>query len=132
MLNFKSLLIFSENPKKLAEFYAEVFDMEIEWNDGEWFGFTIGTGSIGIGPHSEVKGKNKNPERIMFNLYTDDVEGEFVRIKALGVKVIAEPYQPMQGMWIATFADIDGNYFQLESPWDMEMEVKKTPDLLVN
>ena len=41
---------------------------------------------------------------------------EFARIKKLGAKVIKEPYE-MEKMWIATFADPDGNYFQLMSPW---------------
>lgn len=31
--------------------------------------------------------------------------------------VVKEPYE-LQGMWIATFADPDGNYFQLMSPWE--------------
>jgi predicted enzyme related to lactoylglutathione lyase len=31
--------------------------------------------------------------------------------------VVKEPYE-LQGMWIATFADPDGNYFQLTSPWE--------------
>lgn len=55
----------------------------------------------------------------MLNFDTDDVKGEFDRIKKLGVAVIAEPYQ-MEGfdMWIATFADPDGNFFQLMTPWE--------------
>jgi predicted enzyme related to lactoylglutathione lyase len=34
--------------------------------------------------------------------------------------VVKEPYE-LQGMWIATFADPDGNYFQLMSPWEEGM-----------
>ena len=41
---------------------------------------------------------------------------EFERIKAAGAEVVKEPYE-IEGMWIATFADPDGNYFQLMSPW---------------
>jgi predicted enzyme related to lactoylglutathione lyase len=54
----------------------------------------------------------------MFNFETNDVQGEFKRMKGLGAKVIAEPYHPAddQDMWIATLADPDGNYFQLISP----------------
>ena len=69
-----------------------------------------------IGPHSEVKGKAKEPQRILINFETRQVKREFIRISALGAKVIAEPYQ-MDSMWVATFADPDGNYFQLMSPW---------------
>jgi predicted enzyme related to lactoylglutathione lyase len=57
-----------------------------------------------------------NPERIIINFETDDVKGEFERIKDLNAEIISDPYE-MGGMWIATFADPDGNYFQLVSPW---------------
>jgi predicted enzyme related to lactoylglutathione lyase len=44
--------------------------------------------------------------------------GEFDRIKGLGATVEHEPYQPGDGdeMWLATFEDPDGNFFQLASP----------------
>jgi predicted enzyme related to lactoylglutathione lyase len=51
----------------------------------------------------------------MFNFETPQVKEEFERIKALGAVVIKEPYA-MGGSWIATLADLDGNYFQLLSP----------------
>ena len=49
----------------------------------------------------------------------EEVQKEFDRIKSLGAIVIKEPYD-MGGMWIATLADPDGNYFQLMSPWKGE------------
>lgn len=121
MLNFNSILIFSEHPKKLVEFYKKVFQEESGWEEGDFVGFKVGSGFITIGPHAEVHGKATNPERIMFNLETEDVEGEFKRIKDLGAAVIAEPYNPGEepDMRIATFADLDGNYFQLMSPIKM-------------
>ncbi len=65
-----------------------------------------------------MKGPTKHPERILFNFETTEVAKEFDRVKATGATVIAEPYQMegMKDMWIATFADPDGNYFQLMSP----------------
>ena len=42
---------------------------------------------------------------------------EYARMVKAGAKVIKEPYE-MGGMWIATLADPDGNYFQLMSPWE--------------
>jgi predicted enzyme related to lactoylglutathione lyase len=47
------------------------------------------------------------------------VIAESARIKQLGAQVVAEPYQPdgaPDGMLLATFADPDGNYFQLGTP----------------
>ncbi len=124
MLDLNSIIIFSEDPKKLASFYKEVFEKDPNWEDGGYFGFSVGKTFFTVGPHDKVSGKNKNPERIMFNLETPDVKGEFERIKDLGAEVIAEPYQmgDESESWIATFADPDGNYFQLMSPWEGEMQ----------
>lgn len=121
MLNFNSLLIFSENPGKLVEFYTKVFGEKPGWTGGDFSGFKVGDGIITIGPHDKVHGKSSNPERMMFNLETDDVKGEFDRIKGVGATVVKDPYQPSEAedMWLATFADPDGNYFQLNTPMEM-------------
>jgi len=120
MLNLNSILVFSEDPKKLADFYQEVFRKDTDWSEGSCFGFMVGHGFITFCPHDKVNGKNKNPERMMFNFETTEVKGEFERVKKLGATVVAEPYSPAEdtkGM-IATFADPDGNYFQLVTPWE--------------
>lgn len=121
MLSFNSLLVFSENPKKLAEFYKKVFNVDPGWTEGEYTGFQVGSAMFMVGPHDKVKGKNKNPERMMFNLETKDVDSEFKRLKGYGVKVVAAPYHPGEdtNMTLATLEDPDGNYFQLASPMDM-------------
>lgn len=118
MLTLSGLLLFSDNPKELADFYNTILQRKPDWSGGDFVGWQLGTGNLTIGPHDKVHGKSKNPERMMFNFEIDDVQGEFERIKSLGAKVIAEPYQPGEepGMWIATFADPDNNFFQLMSP----------------
>ena len=120
MLNFNSVLIFSGDPKKLADFYRDVFRKDPDWSENGYYGFKVGSGFLTFGPHDNVKGKNKNAERIMFNLETKDVKGEYERIKKLGAVVVAEPYVPMEDSngLIATFADPDNNYFQLMTPWE--------------
>jgi len=117
MLNLDSLLVFSENPKSLVEFYKKVTEQKPAWTGGDFTGFKVGSSYLMIGPHDKVKGKSMNPERIMINFSTNDVKAEFERIKRLGAKVVAEPYQPGEEptMWLATFADPDGNYFQIGS-----------------
>lgn len=124
MLNFNSALIFSENPSALVEFYKKVFQADPSWSGGEFHGFTLGSGALVIGPHDKVKGKSAKPERIMLNFETADVKGEFDRIKGLGVTIVQEPYHPGEdshdgSSQVATFADPDGNYFQLMSPMKM-------------
>ncbi len=123
-LNLNSIMLGSEDPKTLADFYSKVLGApNPEWSDeaNGWFGFQAGDGGLAIGPHSEVKGRNEQPGRIMLNFETSDVNGEFERIKALGAEVVAEPYEPGGGgMLLCTFADPDGNYFQLATPWNPE------------
>ncbi|MBI4099791.1 VOC family protein [Candidatus Microgenomates bacterium] len=122
MLNFNSVLVFSENPAELAEFYAKVFQAKPGWTEGEYSGWKVGSSMIMVGPHDKVHGEAADPNRIMLNYETPDVAGEFARIKELGAKVVAEPYHPGESpeMWLATFADPDGNIFQLASPTNFE------------
>ncbi len=121
-LNLNSVMLGSEDSKRLADFYWKVLgNPNPDWSDetNGWFGWQAGDGSLAIGPHSEVKGTNTQPGRIMLNFSTADVRGEFERIKGLGAEVVAEPYDPGGGgMLMCTFADPDGNYFQLTTPWE--------------
>jgi predicted enzyme related to lactoylglutathione lyase len=118
-MNFNGILIGSEDPKRLSDYYRKLFG-EPGWDDGGYTGWQIGSGGISIGPHSEVHGKNTAPGRIIWNIESDDVKGDFDRLKAAGATVIREPYSFDQApdAWIATFADPDDNYFQLITPFD--------------
>lgn len=117
-MKLNSILLFSEFPEKLVEFYKKVFEKDPAWSGGNFHGFDVGGGFLIIGPHDKVKGQNNKPERMMFNLEVNDVDGEFTRINRLEAKVIAKPYHPDEAdeMLLATFSDPDGNYFQLTSP----------------
>ena len=107
----------SKNPKTMSEFYQKVFAKAPDMVDGDWSGWQVGASFFGVGMHSEVGPKNPDPARIMLNFETNSIQEEFARIKSLGAKVIKEPYEMGGGMWVATFEDPDGNYFQLISPW---------------
>lgn len=114
-----SVVLFSENPKELYEFYKEKvglnFSVEAEIGEGEdLYGYEP-KGSTGfyIVHHSEVHGKTKEPMRAMVNFEVDDLEAETKNLKEKGVKVITEPYHMEDYGFIATFEDPDGNYFQL-------------------
>lgn len=119
IVKLQGLLLFSENPAALVAFYGKVFQKNPDWTGGDFSGFALENEWLTIGPHDKVHGTNPQPERIMFNLETDDVEEEFERIKEMGAEVIAEPYEPAEAedMMLATFADPDGNYFQLATPF---------------
>ena len=119
-MNFNNVMIGSEDAPRLAEFYTKLFG-EPGWNDGGYVGWMLGDGGITVAPHSEVHGQNPDPARFIWNIETTDVKGDFEKFKAAGATVIREPYNFEQSpdYWIATFADPDGNYFQLVSPMDM-------------
>ena len=116
-MNFNSILIGSENPDGLVAHYTRLLG-EPAMSDGGYTGWQLGAGWVTVGPHSEVHGKNAHPGRIIWNIETPDVKGEFERLKAAGAIVIAEPYgfEEDPNSWIATLADPDDNYFQLMSP----------------
>jgi predicted enzyme related to lactoylglutathione lyase len=121
-MDVNGILIGSENPKRLSDYYTKLFGKP-GWDEGGYVGWQLGSGSVTVGPHDQVKGKNNAPGRVIWNIETPDVPGQFAKLKAAGATVVKEPYQmgeaPGQKMWIATFSDPDNNYFQLMSPMEM-------------
>jgi predicted enzyme related to lactoylglutathione lyase len=118
-MNFNNILIGSEDPQRLVDYYTRLFGTPA-MSEGGYTGWQIGTGFVSVGPHSEVKGKNTQPGRLLWNIETTDVRGEFDRMKAAGAIVIREPYEfeGAPGSAIATLADPDDNYFQLTTPFE--------------
>jgi predicted enzyme related to lactoylglutathione lyase len=120
-MDFNNILIGSEDPKALAAYYTKLFGEPV-MSDDNYTGWMIGRGFIAVGPHSEVHGRNAAPGRLIWNIATPEVKEDFARLKAAGAIVVAEPYAfEMEGFpttWIATLEDPDGNYFQLQTPFD--------------
>jgi predicted enzyme related to lactoylglutathione lyase len=118
-VNFNSILIGSEDPKRLTDYYTKLLG-EPTWNEGGYTGWLIGSGAVTIGPHDQVHGKNAHPGRIIWNIESTDVQADFDRFKAAGAIVIREPYtfEEEPGSSIATLADPDDNYFQLMTPME--------------
>ncbi len=118
MLSFGSVLIGSSQPKVVAEFYERVIGKSADWKESNFYAWKVGSGFLAIGEHSEIKDKAKEPQRVILNFETKEVKEEFERIRDLGAKVIKELYK-FENVWISTFADPDGNYFQVMSPFEM-------------
>ena len=119
-MNLNNILIGSEEPQRLAAYYTKLFGKP-GWDEGGYTGWQVGTGGITVGPHDQVKGKNAHPGRLIWNMESSDVKGDFERLKAAGATIVREPYTFEQAseVWIATFSDPDDNYFQLVSPMQM-------------
>jgi lactoylglutathione lyase len=114
-----SVVIWTEDVKKLAPFYRDTLGLKTTDMGDEFAVFEIGgKQQLGLGVHSEVKGRSKEPNRVMVNLDVDDCQSEYERLKAKGVQFVREPTaEPMDGTIIATLQDPDGNTLQLfQSP----------------
>ncbi len=116
-MNLNSILIGSEDPKRLTDYYTKLFGPPTA-EDGGYSTWQLGGGWMAIGPHDQVQGKNAHPGRVIWNIETAEVKGDFERLTAAGATVVREPYGPddESGMLIATLSDPDDNYFQLMSP----------------
>ena len=117
-MNFNSILIGSEDPRRLADYYTRLFGAPA-WDQDGYIGWQIGSGFITVGPHDQVTGKNAHPGRIIWNIESADVRADFQRFVNAGAMVVREPYsfdEAGDGGLIATLADPDDNYFQLMSP----------------
>jgi predicted enzyme related to lactoylglutathione lyase len=119
-MEFQGILIGSDDPGRLVAYYTKVLG-EPEYSDETYAAWKIGSGYLSVGPHSDVKGKNTMPGRLLWNIETTDVDGDFARMKAAGAIVVVEPYEfeGAPGSRIATLADPDDNYFQLMTPMEM-------------
>ena len=117
-MRFSGVMLGSDDPTKLGEFYSRVLGAP-GFHEGDWYGWTTGA-QLMIGAHSEVKGKNETPQRIMLTLEVPDVAEAFDELQRHGATVVAKPYRPEddeEGFWLATLADPDGNFVQLATPW---------------
>ncbi len=118
------ILIYSENPDKLMEFYRDVLGFELlEHLDipGD-YGYMLKVVDdlwVWIGKHSEIKGEARENFRHLFNLYPEEgVEHWFNKIKDNPqVKIVAKPYlapfsTSENQVWFSTFLDPEGNCWQ--------------------
>ncbi len=126
--NIESIILFSENAQNLAKFYQEkvgllLSDEAVMGGGGEEsniYFFNFGGITLSIVENPEVSGKNREPQRIIFNLETDDIEKEVKNLDSKGVKRVKDIYHLQEYGYIATFEDLDGNYFQV-------VQTKPTP-----
>ena len=105
--------IFSEDLNNLLPFYRDVVGLPVG-NEGPGF-VVLGPPegpSIGLGTHSEVRGRASEPARHIVGLETDDIRADYERLKGRGVAFLEEPTAGGP-VTFATFEDPEGNYVQL-------------------
>jgi len=108
--------IWSEKLTNLLPFYRDVLGLPVRINSPEFVVFGAAEGpALGLGTHSEVRGSNPDPARHMVGLATDDIQADWKRLEAAGVKFVEAP-KNYGTLWIATLADPEGNLVQLFQP----------------
>ena len=115
-LKIGGVVIHSENPKALRDWYAEAFGATSE-EQGEIgdTGFAIQAGAdqyLLFFTHDEISGTAKEPARLIVNMQVDDADAAAVRLDSLGAQWV-RPFEDGGPGRIGTVADPDGNYVQL-------------------
>jgi predicted enzyme related to lactoylglutathione lyase len=105
--------VWSADLNNLLPFYRDVLGLTVAIQSPR-FVVLGGAGgpSIGLGTHSDVRGRNLDPARHMIGLATDDLAGDWTRLKAAGVAFVEDPTD-YDTVSIATLRDPEGNLIQL-------------------
>jgi glyoxylase I family protein len=118
-LAIAAVLLFSDEPEELAGFYREALGVPLRRirvpdADTHWACDLRGV-YFSIWPASEVVTRIGESHRGGVAFHVNNVEREFERLKALGVRVEFPPRRTALGK-IARLRDPDGNPFELFQP----------------
>jgi len=111
--------LWSENYEELAKWYQDVLKLPFKQQStlptDTFIAFDFGNNWFWIGKHDKIKGKNKDPYRIMIEFYVESITDAFDELKKHNVEFIAEPFpDPLGGDgWCMTFKDPEGNILQM-------------------
>jgi predicted enzyme related to lactoylglutathione lyase len=113
---FAGASIWSEDLNNLLPFYRDTLGLKVSIESERFVVFgDPNAPSLGLGSHSEVRGAASDPYRHMVGLGSDDLDGDFKRLKDSGVEFIEEPTD-YDRLRIATLKDPEGNLIQLFQP----------------
>ena len=112
-----SVCLWSENYEKLARWYEDTLGFKVNRRltlpDDTGVDFDFLPTYFYVGKHDKVKGKSKDPYRIMVGLNVDSVTKAYEELKNKDVTFIAKPFAgPPGGFWCMTIADPEGNIIQ--------------------
>lgn len=113
---FAGASIWSEDLNNLLPFYRDVLGLKVAMESADFV--LLGADSpdapaLGLGTHSEVRGRNNDPARHMVGFNSDDLTADWQRLKEAGVEFIENPTAYGDDMLIATLKDPEGNLIQL-------------------
>jgi len=105
--------IWSQDLKNLLPFYRDVLGLRVMVESPRFVVLGEAGGPVlGLGSHSEVRGRNADPARHMVGLATDDLAGDWKRLSAAGLEFVEAPTD-YDTVSLATLRDPEGNLVQL-------------------
>jgi len=107
------IIIWTENLENLLDFYELIFDSKVSKKKETSAYFIKNNFKFFIAEHSEVNGNSKDPNRVILNLETNDLEIEYQRLINAGVRFIRIPEFENWGGKVATFEDPEKNRVNL-------------------
>lgn len=107
------VIIWTESMERLLPFYRDTLGLAPHSVHADFVAFSFGEVRLSIGLHSQVVGRNKEPQRIMINLGTKHIWEVYRSLTKKGVEFVRPPELEHWGGWVATFRDPDGNLLQL-------------------
>lgn len=100
----------------MRDFYRDVLGLTPRSLKPAFMSVEWGTLRLNLVAHSQLRGSNPDPLRLMVTFFVDDIHAVHRRLAAAGVVFIRPPEQEDFGGWFATFHDPDGNTLQLFQP----------------
>lgn len=115
--NIGAVLIWSENWRKLANWYRDVLGLKVESEldlpDDTGVNFLVNETYFWVGYHDKVHGKSKDKYRIMIGFDVGSVTETYKKLKKRGVKFILKPsLSPTKTFYVATALDPEDNIIQ--------------------
>ena len=105
--------LWTDNLERLVRFYRDTLGLKLHRNHGDFVNFVFGDVRLNLGLHDRVKGRSRDPYRVMVHLGVVDIQEAHRRLSGEGVEFIRVPEREEWGGWVATFLDPDGNVLQL-------------------
>ncbi len=122
MFSKYKLFLFTDDPDTLMLFYRDILEMKVlkklELPKDYGYMMEVAPGyELWIAKHSQVSGKSQEPVRLIINIYCDEIEKYYLRLRSAGVKFLQEPismgeFVPGEKRYVCTFHDPEGNCIQ--------------------
>ena len=116
-----AITLFVEDLKVAKQFYREVFDLPIVFEDNNSCVFKIGntlinllkTTAAGVLIEPAVVASREAGSRLVFTIHVDDVDAMCAELTARGVELLNGPMDRPWGVRTASFADPGGHIWEI-------------------